>query len=182
VLEPWKLQGGGAIVGRPILGGALGAASAVCYAANVIVTKKMGTRFTSEEQLVWHSVVSAILLVVVAIVLRAPRPDVHGVELVALAGLVVGATAGLLFLYGLRRIPAEHAGMLCFLEPLTAVVVAWLVWGERPGTIAMAGGILVVTSGALTLASGRAMRDDGRATRDAQTPPGPHDKRHRARI
>ena len=157
VLEPWRSTEGGA-VGRPLLGALLGAASAVCYAANVIVTKKMGTRFTAEEQLVWHSVVSAALLLAVAIVLRAPTPDGRGLALVSLAGMLVGASAGLLFLYGLRRIPAEHAGMLCFLEPLTAVVVAWLAWGERPGTIAMAGGVLVVTSGALTLTGARSAR------------------------
>jgi drug/metabolite transporter (DMT)-like permease len=153
VLEPWKLRDGAA--GRPVLGAILGAASAVCYAANVIVTKKMGTRFTSEEQLVWHSVVSALLLFAVAIIMRAPTPDAHGIGLVALAGVVVGATAGLLFLYGLRRIPAEHAGMLCFLEPLTAVVVAWIAWSERPGPIAMVGGVLVVASGAMTLTATR---------------------------
>ena len=154
VLEPWKLNESGA-VGRPLLGAMLGSASAVCYAANVIVTKKMGTRFTAEEQLVWHSVVSAALLFAVALLMRAPTPDLRGLELVSLAAVLVGATAGLLFLYGLRRIPAEHAGMLCFLEPLTAVVVAWLAWGERPGTLAMIGGVLVVASGAMTLTGAR---------------------------
>src|SRR5262249_21724071 len=138
VLEPWRLRDGAA--GRPVLGALLGAASAGCFAANVIVTQKMGTRFTSQEQLVWPSVLSPLWLVGVGIVVRAPPPDARGVELVALAGVIVGATAGLLFLYGLRRIPAEHAGMLCFLEPLTAVIVAWIAWKERPGTIAMVGG------------------------------------------
>lgn len=151
VLEPWRLDAT-TTIGRPMLGASLGASSAVFYAANVIVTKRMGNRFTAEEQLVWHSVVSALLLGAVAVVWRAPLPDAHGMRLVLLAGAIVGASAGLLFLYGLRRIPAEHAGMLCFLEPLTAVIVAWLAWHETPGTIAMLGGILVAAAGASSVA------------------------------
>lgn len=153
VLEPWRFAGStvDSTIGGPLVGAMLGAGSAVFYAANVVLTKRMGGRFTSEEQLVYHSVISAALLAMAALVCGAELPTVRGVVIVAIAGTLVGASAGLLFLYGLRRIPAEHAGMLCFLEPLTAVVIAWLAWGERPGTVAMLGGAVVVASGALAI-------------------------------
>lgn len=148
VLEPWRVEGG---VGRPLLGAALGAGSAVFYATNVLITKKVGPRFTAEEQLVYHAALSALLLGGVALAMGAPVPSVKGALLVILASVVVGATAGLAFLQGLKRIPAEHAGMLTFLEPLTAVLVAWLAWGERPGWAAAVGGSLVLTAGVLAI-------------------------------
>jgi drug/metabolite transporter (DMT)-like permease len=151
VLEPWRLTSGGAVAGRALLGALLGAGSAVFYAANVLITKRIGPRFTAEEQLVYHCVLSVLLLVVAALALGAPLPTMAGALRVAVASLVVGATAGLLFLYGLRRIHAEHAGMLTFLEPLTAVLVAWIAWGERPGILAAIGGAVVVLSGALAI-------------------------------
>ena len=154
VLEPWRF--GAHAAGRPLLGALLGAGSAIFYAANVLLTKRMRDRFTAEEQLVWHSVLSTVLLVAAALALHAPLPSANGLRTVAIAGAVIGASAGLLFLYGLRRIPAEHAGMLTFLEPLTAVVVAWLAWGERPGALALVGALLVVTSGALAIRTGDA--------------------------
>jgi drug/metabolite transporter (DMT)-like permease len=151
VLEPWHFTGGGAAAGKAMLGAMLGAGSAVFYAANVLITKRIGQRFTAEEQLVYHCVLSVVLLVGAAVMLGAPLPTMAGALRVAVASLVVGATAGLLFLYGLRRIHAEHAGMLTFLEPLTAVVVAWIAWGERPGVLAAIGGAVVVLSGALAI-------------------------------
>jgi len=148
VLEPWRVQGS---VGRPLLGAALGAGSAVFYAANVLITKRVGPRFTAEEQLVYHAALSALILAALAFVVRAPLPSVRGGLLVAVASVVIGATAGLAFLQGLKRIPAEHAGMLTFLEPMTAVLVAWAFWGERPGISAALGGTLVLAAGVLAI-------------------------------
>jgi drug/metabolite transporter, DME family len=140
--------------GRPVLGALLGSGSAVFYAANVLITKRVGPRFTAEEQLVYHAAISAVLLAVAAWVLRAPLPSAHGAGLVAFGSIFAGAFAGLLFLQGLKAIPAEHAGILTFLEPITAVVVAWLVYGERPGVAAAVGGAMVLTAGALAIAEG----------------------------
>ena len=151
VLEPWQLSSAHVGAGRPLLGAALGAGSALFYAANVLITKRIGPRFTAEEQLVYHAILSALIVVSVAMASRAPLPSFEGAVRVAVGGAVVGATAGLLFLYGLRRIPAEHAGMLTFLEPLTAVLIAWAAWGERPGLGAALGGAIVLTAGALAI-------------------------------
>jgi drug/metabolite transporter (DMT)-like permease len=152
VLEPWSIAiGDGVSVsegsGRPLLGAMLGAGSAVFYAANVLITKRLGPRFTAEEQLVYHSALSAVILAALAVMVGAPLPSARGAALVAVASVVVGATAGLVYLQGLKRIPAEHAGMLTFLEPLTAVLVAWAFWGERPGLSAALGGTLVLAAG-----------------------------------
>jgi drug/metabolite transporter (DMT)-like permease len=151
VLEPWHLAPANVSAGRPLLGAALGAGSAVFYAVNVLITKRIGPRFTAEEQLGYHSILSAAILALLAVVQHAPLPTTSGLLLVAAGGVLVGATSGLLFLYGLKRITAEQAGILTFLEPLSAVLIAWGAWGERPGAAALLGGVIVLVAGALAV-------------------------------
>ncbi|MFI5301578.1 MAG: EamA family transporter, partial [Polyangiales bacterium] len=152
VLEPWRTRAG-LDAARSWEGAALGATSAVFYAANVLITKRMGTRFTAVEQLVYHSVVSAIVLAVAAIVGGASLPSLDAAARVAIAGAGIGAVAGLLFLRGLARIPAEQASMLTFLEPLTAVCVGWSYWHESQAPMALVGGLIVLAAGAATVLS-----------------------------
>jgi drug/metabolite transporter (DMT)-like permease len=164
VLEPWALAragggAGGAGLGRPLLGAALGAGSALFYAGNVFVTKRYAGRFTAEEQLIFHAFVSAALLAAIALATGAPLPTLRGAAIVFAAGALVGASSGILYLRGLLRIPAEHAGILTFLEPLTAVLVAWIAWGERPGVAAAIGAAMVLGAGIF------AIRDPGAARR-----------------
>ena len=147
VLERY-LHGGAA---HPVLGAMLGAGSAVFYATNVLITKRIGPRFTAEEQLVYHAILSAVLLAAFAWFIRAPLPTLKGALIVAGASVFIGALGGLLFLQGLKRIPAEHAGMLTFLEPITAVLVAWIFFGERPGAPAAIGGALVLIAGVFAI-------------------------------
>jgi drug/metabolite transporter, DME family len=137
--------------GRPVLGALLGAGSAVFYATNVMITKRVGPRFTAEEQLVYHAALSALIIAIFAIALRAPLPPLRGVLWVASGSVLAGAIAGLLFLQGLKAIRAEHAGILTFLEPITAVVVAWIAYGERPGVAAAIGGAMVLFAGAVAI-------------------------------
>lgn len=151
VLERF-LHGG---TGRPVLGALLGAGSAVFYAANVLITKRVGPRFPAEEQLVYHAILSAVLLALFAWIVGAPLPSLRGAAIVAGASVFIGALGGLLFLQGLKRIPAEHAGMLTFLEPITAVLIAWIFFGEQPGLPAAIGGAMVVSAGVLAIRAPR---------------------------
>lgn len=141
--------------GHPILGALLGAGSAVFYATNVLITKHLGPRFTAEEQLVYHAALSSTIVAAIALAVGAPIPALRGALMVAGGSVFAGAIAGLLFLRGLKAIRAEHAGILTFLEPITAVVVAWLAHNERPAVGAAAGGAMVLVAGALAITEQR---------------------------
>ena len=111
----------GALVGAPC-----GAGSAVFYASNVVVNKRLVAAFSASEMM--FSTASS-----------RPRSwprssrSARGRRAAApsrswsLGGLGPGALAGLLFMWGLRRMPASHASTLTLLEPLVAVVLAALV-------------------------------------------------------
>lgn len=129
---------------------ALGAGSAVFYALNVVLSKGLARRLAPAEVLVWHVIISALLLLPFA--LAFPAPTLRGAALVVGGAVVSGVGGGFLFLWGLARIPASRAGVLSYLEPVVGVTLGALVLGERmpawgPVGVAMVlGAGLVVTA------------------------------------
>ena len=47
----------------------------------------------------------------------------------------------------LRRVTAQAAGVLTFLEPVAGVLLAWALVDQRPGPATLLGGALVVAAG-----------------------------------
>jgi len=65
-----------------------------------------------------------------------------------LACLTVVCTVGaiLLFFAGLQRVGPTTASILATVEPVVTVVLAFLVFGERLGSVQLAGGALVLSA------------------------------------
>ena len=81
-----------------------------------------------------------------------------------ISGLVYTALCFSLFSDGLRYVRVEHAGILGYLEPVTAPLWAFLLIGEAPPWTTYAGGALIVAAGILVIVFGKG---DGRAARGA---------------
>ena len=77
-----------------------------------------------------------------------------------LAGIAVVSTVGAvgLFFAGLRRVGPTTASILSTAEPLTTVLLAFLVFGESLAPVQLAGGALVL--GAVLVLSARARGRD----------------------
>ena len=76
----------------------------------------------------------------------------------ALAGLVSTLIAGLAYYHGLRRVPAERAAILSYLEPLAAMLVGWVLLREPPSYAAWGGGALILAGGLVVATQSRAAR------------------------
>ena len=59
-------------------------------------------------------------------------------------GLVPTALAYTLFFRGMRHTPATPASIATMLEPLTAAVLAWAVFGESLGAVGLIGAGLLL--------------------------------------
>ena len=70
-------------------------------------------------------------------------------------GLVYTALCFSLFTDGMRYVRVEHAGILGYLEPVTAPLWAFLLIGERPPWTTCAGGALIVAAGILVIVFGK---------------------------
>jgi drug/metabolite transporter, DME family len=141
VLEPWHAPAAGAAIGA-----ALGVLSAVCYAGNVFVVRRLAERIGAPRAMAYHSVIAAALLAPFAI---GGLGEVTGSDLGLLAAgaVTIGAASGIMFSLGLLRIGAARAAVLTFAEPLVAVAVGALVWEEALHPLAAVGGALVLGAG-----------------------------------
>lgn len=96
-------------------------------------------------------------------------------------GLLPGAAAYLSWSYVLSRLPAGRAASTLYLVPPFAIVIAWLVLGERPSPRALLGGSIVLLGVGLVNSS----RYSGitpwgrRRDRFAVAPAGPTPRSHR---
>ncbi|MGH7271139.1 MAG: DMT family transporter, partial [Polyangiaceae bacterium] len=145
----------------------LGAGSAVFYASNVIVTKFVVDEFSTSETVFWHGVVATPLLA--ALVPRAAwsTVDPRAVAFLAVGSIGAGALAGLAFVWGLRRIPAAHASALTLLEPLVAVLLGAMVFGESFRARSVVGAVLILGGALAVMTQTRSARDIEATSRGA---------------
>lgn len=156
-------QGLGIASGRQLLGAVLAACSALTYAALLLRSKKLLRGVTGGAMMVVEYTTATVILVpfVIWFYLRGQGPaTVTSYAALAVLGLVHTAVAGIIFLGGIRRVRTDHAAVLTYAEPASAVVFAAAFMGQ-PLTVATAvGGAMVVAGGALvarleTAASGQ---------------------------
>jgi drug/metabolite transporter (DMT)-like permease len=69
--------------------------------------------------------------------------------LLVVTGLLHSTVAPLLYYSALRKVIAQHAAILGYMEPLAAIPLAALFLSEIPPFSALAGGALVLLSGYL---------------------------------
>jgi drug/metabolite transporter (DMT)-like permease len=52
-----------------------------------------------------------------------------------------------LFMRSLARVPAAHASLLTLMEPVSALAIAAVAWGEVPSALGLLGGLAILLSG-----------------------------------
>lgn len=142
LLRPWS-QSFSAADAR---GACFGAASAVFYASNVLVNKRISKVFSAGELMFLHGLVATPLLLLMVPSASWTEASPTALSWVALASLGPGAMSGILFVWGLAKIPAATAASLTYLEPLVAVLVGATLLGESMPPIALLGAVLVLGS------------------------------------
>ena len=141
VLEPWRAPSAGAVMAA-----VLGFVSAVFYAGTVFSVKRFAAAVGTSRAISFHSLLGALLLLPFAVPYVGEATGA-GVGYVAVGAIMLGTCANSLFVRGLARIGAARAAVLTFIEPLVAVTISALVWGEHLRPIAAVGGALVVAAG-----------------------------------
>ena len=66
-------------------------------------------------------------------------------------GLGMTALLGPLYLVVLDHLPASSASVLLYLEPVSTLALAWIILGETPTPLTLAGGSLIVAGGVIVL-------------------------------
>jgi drug/metabolite transporter (DMT)-like permease len=147
------LANGGISLSSAHLPGVLaGTASGVGYAFVIIFSRKL-------SQLLLHQK-AIILLLWITIIATAPVAlsvehtiGMRSGLLLLITGLLHSTTAPLMYFSALRKVLAQHAAILGYIEPLAAIPLAFLFLAETPPLIALLGGFLILLSGVFVMRS-----------------------------
>jgi len=149
------LMGEGALSQASSRTATLGALSAVFYALNTLTTKKALEHFAASELLAYHCIAAVVMVAPFA---GAPPAPAAFLWLPLLGAVLVGACGGALYYVGLRRIPAQRAAILAYLEPLVASLVGYFAFAEPLSPVGLLGGALIVAGGAAAATASPAAR------------------------
>jgi len=145
------IAGGGLDLGEEHFQGIVaGTVSGVAYACLIILSRKLS------RMLMHHKAVVVLLWITVAITAPAACAVEHHVSLASallmlVGGLLHSTVAPLLYFSALRKVLAQHAAILGYIEPLAAVPLAAFFLGETPPISALLGGVLILLSGYLII-------------------------------
>ena len=138
---------------------AAGLGSAATYAALVLVSKRLLHDGTSPLTVaLWDCGVGTIVLLPVLGLADRVLPSGLGDWSAVLAlGIVFTGLSTLAYAAILRHVSAQAAGLLTFLEPVSAVLLAALLLDDPLTVATLAGGLLVVLAGVLVIRDQRSI-------------------------
>jgi drug/metabolite transporter (DMT)-like permease len=136
----------------PVAAVVTGLLTGLSYALLIVLGKVLRRDVSGLGVAFWQYAGVAVLLAPVALAGGGLQPA-SGRQLAALVVLGVGLTGvcGLLYVLALGHVPAQAMGILSYLEPVSAAVLAALVLDETFGLRTAVGGALVLAAG-LTVA------------------------------
>ncbi len=127
ILRPWAARA----TRDELVGAAFGLLSAVFYASNVIMNKRLTGSFSGSELMAWHGLFALPVLLLVSGLHAWSEVKLAPVVILAVAALGPGALGGLLFAWSVRRIDASLAATIALLEPLVAIGLSVVFLGEK---------------------------------------------------
>jgi RarD protein len=128
---------------------AAGLGSAATYAVLVILAKRLLESATPPLTVAfWDCLIGSLAVAPVLVFTDRVVPQDSAEWGVALTlGVVFTGVSTLVYATVLRRVTAQAAGVLTFLEPVTGVLLAWALLDERPGAATVLGGALLLAAG-----------------------------------
>ncbi|MDQ3147579.1 MAG: DMT family transporter [Actinomycetota bacterium] len=148
---------GVALVATPSLGTpdapglALAALAGITLIAMTLLSKPLAENFGGANLAACQLAVAGVVLIPVAATAGWGAPAPSWAWLVVLGVVHTGFAMGA-YLGALAVLPVTTAGVLLYLEPVSAVLVGWLLLAETPTPATLVGGTLIVVAGALVLA------------------------------
>jgi drug/metabolite transporter (DMT)-like permease len=128
-----------------------GAGTALTYAALIIGTKAVSERVSAASLTFWNYTFAALAMTPLLLASARVRPEPGEWPALLLLGVVFTALSGYLYITLLRRVTAQTMGLLAYLEPVSAALLAWALVDEPLGWQLVLGGVLVIGAGLLVV-------------------------------
>ncbi len=133
---------------RHLLGAGLALAGAVTYSLLILNGKRLIEGIPATVYTFGEYMGALVVLLPIIVFMKGPAQPVEWGALVAL-GVVDTSLTGLLFLSGLRRVRADHAAVLTYAEPVSAIIFSAVFLHEAVTAVTVVGAALVIAGGAL---------------------------------
>lgn len=119
--------------------------SAFGYAVMAVSSRGLAGRYHPIQSLAFSFSAGAAVLLPVALIsgFVVSYPAI-GWGMLLYLGVVPSALGYVCFMMGMRSTTATNASIITLLEPLTATLLAWLLFGEQLGSLGLIGGVLLL--------------------------------------
>ncbi len=131
---------------RELVGDALGVVTAMFYAGYQLTVTKLRARAATSTIMAWSGLVTAVVLLPVALAAGEQMLPVTAAgwgKLVALA-LISQVAGQSLIAYAMAHLPATISSVGLLFQPVMATIFAWWLLGEAVGVLQLVGGITVL--------------------------------------
>jgi drug/metabolite transporter (DMT)-like permease len=126
-----------------LLGNLIALTIPFAFAVNVVILR----RIEAHIDMIPTLVVSGVLSMAIALPLGLPlEPTAKDLGLLAIMGVLQLGVGVLLMILATPHLAAAEIGLLAVLETIFGTFSTWLVVGERPGTMALLGGAVVIVA------------------------------------
>ncbi|MBW6517546.1 MAG: DMT family transporter [ANME-2 cluster archaeon] len=127
-----------------VMGLAAGLVSGLCYASIIMTSRQLRDSYTGTTQATWALFITMVLFLPYSIAVPG-KVLLDNLYLLILFGLLPTAAALILYLSALKHVRAQSASIIALLEPVSAVVFAFLILSEPVTfTTIMGGGLILV--------------------------------------
>ncbi len=127
-----------------------GTVSGLAYAFIIIFSRKLSQMLLHHKAIVILLWITTTVLAPVVLCTDYQMTTRHA-ALLLLTGIFHSTLAPLLYYNALRKVMAQHAAILGYMEPLAAIPMAYIFLSETPALFALLGGVLILFSGYLVI-------------------------------
>lgn len=138
-----------------LLGVTLALLGALTFALLLVLFKRYAAHLNAVTVVFWELVVAAVVLLPVAVNASYEVLDAGQVAALAALGALLTGIVTTLFVTALRSVPVTSAGILTYLEPLSAALLAVALLDEPLTVPVIVGGVCIIGSGAAVVLARR---------------------------
>jgi drug/metabolite transporter (DMT)-like permease len=131
-----------------------GTLSGLAYAFVIIFSRRLSQLMLHHKAIIVNLWITAVVTAPAALTAEYHMSFRAG-ALLLVTGLLHSNLAPLLYFNALRKVIAQHAAILGYMEPLSAIPLAFFFLSETPTLITLFGGILILVSGYLVMHYGK---------------------------
>jgi drug/metabolite transporter (DMT)-like permease len=124
-----------------------GLGTAVTYAGLVIGTKRVAASVSAAGLTFWNYTLSGLVILPLFLTAGRVEPTAGELGYLVLLGVVFTAVTGYLYIWLIRKVTAQAMGILAYLEPVSAALLAWVLLGQELTWQTALGGALVIAGG-----------------------------------